>query len=104
MRKVTVTEKYRAVNEGQLSKANFLRDMRMAYPSLITPLNGYDTSVQILKNKGYISEKGLSPQSIINTHCHIDHVLGVDQLKDFYNIPFYIGKPIFILERYKLEF
>ena len=57
MRKVTVTEKYRAVNEGQLSKANFLRDMRMAYPSLITPLNGYDTSVQILKNKGYISEK-----------------------------------------------
>jgi len=42
--------------------------------------------------KGYISEKGLSPQSIINTHCHIDHVLGVDQLKDYYNIPFYIGK------------
>jgi len=42
--------------------------------------------------KRYISEKGLSPQSIINTHCHIDHVLGVDQLKDYYNIPFYIGK------------
>lgn len=42
--------------------------------------------------KRYISEKELSPQSIINTHCHIDHILGVDQLKDFYNIPFYIGK------------
>lgn len=57
MRKVTVTEKYRAVNEGQLSKGNFLRDMRMAYPSVITQLNGYDTSVRILKNKGYIIEK-----------------------------------------------
>lgn len=42
--------------------------------------------------KKYISENNLAPQSIINTHCHIDHVLGVDQLKDYYNIPFYIGK------------
>lgn len=40
----------------------------------------------------YISEHGLSPQSIINTHCHIDHVLGVGQLKDHYKIPFYIGR------------
>jgi len=57
MRKVTATEKYRAVNEGQLSKANFLRDMRMAYPSVISQFNGYDTSVQILKNRGLIHEK-----------------------------------------------
>jgi hypothetical protein len=57
MRKVTATEKYRAVNEGQLSKANFLRDMRMAYPSVISQLNGYDTSVTILKNRGLIHEK-----------------------------------------------
>jgi len=42
--------------------------------------------------KKYISENDLRPQSIINTHCHIDHVLGVDQLKDYYNIPFFIGK------------
>ena len=57
MRKVTATEKYRAVNEGQLSKANFLRDMQIAYPQVISQLNGYDTSVQILKNRGYIHEK-----------------------------------------------
>jgi glyoxylase-like metal-dependent hydrolase (beta-lactamase superfamily II) len=46
----------------------------------------YDT----LKN--YISDHDLTPQSIINTHCHIDHILGVDQLKDYYNIPFYFGE------------
>ena len=57
MRKVTATEKYRAVNEGQLSKANFLKDMQIAYPQVISQLNGYDTSVQILKNRGYIHEK-----------------------------------------------
>jgi len=42
--------------------------------------------------KNYISEKNLEPQSIINTHCHVDHVLGVDYLKDYYKIPFYISK------------
>ena len=57
MRKVTATEKYRAVNEGQLSKANFLKDMQIAYPQVISQLNGYDTSVQILKNRGFIHEK-----------------------------------------------
>ena len=42
--------------------------------------------------KKFISEKRLVPQSIINTHCHIDHVLGVDHLKEFYKIPYYISK------------
>jgi glyoxylase-like metal-dependent hydrolase (beta-lactamase superfamily II) len=42
--------------------------------------------------KKYISEKDLKPKSIINTHCHIDHILGVDHLKDHYKIPFYISK------------
>jgi glyoxylase-like metal-dependent hydrolase (beta-lactamase superfamily II) len=40
----------------------------------------------------YIEAHHLTPQSIINTHCHIDHVLGVDYLKHHYNIPFIIGE------------
>lgn len=36
----------------------------------------------------YISENDLVPQAIINTHTHIDHILGVQALKDKYNIPF----------------
>jgi glyoxylase-like metal-dependent hydrolase (beta-lactamase superfamily II) len=36
----------------------------------------------------YIEENGLKPQQIINTHAHIDHVLGVDALKQKYKIPF----------------
>lgn len=57
MRQVTATEKYRAVNEGKMAKGEFVRQMRMAYPSLITQFNGFNDSVQILKNKGFISEK-----------------------------------------------
>jgi len=40
----------------------------------------------------YIEEHELTPQSIINTHCHIDHILGVDYLKQHFDIPFKIGK------------
>lgn len=36
----------------------------------------------------YISNNELIPQAIINTHAHIDHILGVDTLKQHFNIPF----------------
>jgi glyoxylase-like metal-dependent hydrolase (beta-lactamase superfamily II) len=36
----------------------------------------------------FIAEKGLKPQGIINTHAHIDHILGVQALMDKYSIPF----------------
>ena len=53
----TVTEKYHAVNEGALSKAEFVRQMRLAHPQLISQFNGFDDSVQILKNRGLLFEK-----------------------------------------------
>jgi len=36
----------------------------------------------------YIEKNELTPQQIINTHAHIDHILGIDALKVKYNIPF----------------
>ena len=36
----------------------------------------------------YISEKQLTPVAIINTHAHLDHIFGVQAMKDKYNIPF----------------
>lgn len=59
MRQVTATEKYKAVNEGQMSKSEFVRQMRLAYPQLISQFNGYDDSVQILRNRGMIFENTL---------------------------------------------
>ncbi|MES2480298.1 MAG: MBL fold metallo-hydrolase [Bacteroidota bacterium] len=37
-----------------------------------------------------INEKKLIPQAIINTHAHIDHILGVDFLANEFTIPFFI--------------
>ena len=38
----------------------------------------------------YIESQNLRPKSIINTHCHIDHVLGVEKIKNHFQIPFII--------------
>jgi hydroxyacylglutathione hydrolase len=40
--------------------------------------------------KNFISEKKLSVKLLLNTHCHIDHVLGNTFVKNSYNVPFLI--------------
>jgi len=40
----------------------------------------------------YIRNNALTPVKVINTHAHIDHVLGIDAVKRKYNIPFYLHK------------
>ena len=52
----TLQEKYNAIQEGNFTKDQFLRDARMEQPSLVTQYNGYDDAVKILKNRGMISE------------------------------------------------
>lgn len=52
----TLQEKYNGINEGAFSKEQFLRDARLQLPNLITQYNGYEDTVQILKNRGIIQE------------------------------------------------
>jgi hypothetical protein len=52
----TITEKYNAVLKGTFKKAQFLRDIRLSHPNLITQFNGFEDAVSILKNKGMIFE------------------------------------------------
>lgn len=40
----------------------------------------------------YIQQHHLIPTQIINTHTHIDHIFGVDAMKDKYQIPFGMHK------------
>lgn len=40
----------------------------------------------------YIESEGLILEKIINTHAHIDHVLGVKIIKDLYKLDFYLHK------------
>ena len=36
----------------------------------------------------YIAMRELIPQAVMNTHAHIDHIFGVQAIKDLYRIPF----------------
>ncbi|MEP7322085.1 MAG: MBL fold metallo-hydrolase [Saprospiraceae bacterium] len=40
----------------------------------------------------FINKEGLNPIAIINTHCHVDHVLGNQWCKETYTIPLWIPK------------
>ena len=40
----------------------------------------------------FIKRKKLKPVAIFCTHAHIDHVGGVKEMKEYFNIPFYIHK------------
>ncbi len=40
----------------------------------------------------FIKSNYLTVSLLINTHCHIDHVLGNDFVKETYNVPFLIHK------------
>jgi hydroxyacylglutathione hydrolase len=42
--------------------------------------------------KDFIKENGLKPVKLLNTHCHVDHVLGNKFVKDLYGIKLYTGK------------
>lgn len=38
----------------------------------------------------YIDSNGLTPLAVLQTHAHIDHVLGIDYITNHYNIPYYL--------------
>lgn len=40
----------------------------------------------------FIESEGLTLKAIVNTHCHIDHVLGVQEVKDKFSVPFQAHK------------
>lgn len=40
----------------------------------------------------FIAEQGLTPVLAVNTHCHFDHTMGVQFVKDTFSVPFAASK------------
>lgn len=53
---------------------------------IIDPAFQDDTERQRLT--AFLASESLSPVRILNTHCHVDHLLGIPEIKQEYNIPF----------------
>ena len=65
---------------------------------IIDPACENDQEVEMLSE--YISKQKLKPKAIVNTHAHIDHIVGIDRIKENYNIPLLIhSDDSFLLDR-----
>lgn len=51
---------------------------------------GMYTSSEESVLKDFIAGQNLNPIAIVNTHAHIDHVMGVEWCRQQYNIPFWL--------------
>ena len=51
-----------------------------------------DPGEDAYKIMGHINSMGMTPKAILLTHCHYDHILAVDELREKYNIKVYISK------------
>jgi len=52
----TLQEQYNLIKEGKGNKQQFFKSVRQLFPNLVTPINTYDDTVRILKNRGIITE------------------------------------------------
>ena len=52
----SIFDQYKALNEGTLGQAQFLRNVKMALPKFISNTTSFNDAVKILKSKGIISE------------------------------------------------
>ena len=52
----TLQEQYNLIKEGKGNKQQFFKSARHLFPDLVTPVNTFDDTVRILKNRGIIAE------------------------------------------------
>jgi len=52
----SIKQQYIDLREGNMSQANFMRNLRMTLPQFVTNVTSYEDSVRILRNKGILTE------------------------------------------------
>ena len=80
----SIQAQYVDLLEGKMSKANFMRNLRMTYPQHITPTLSYDDSIRVLKGKRMLSE---APEGVYghNPNAEAPQKPGIDQL-NYYQV------------------
>lgn len=79
-----IQKQYQDLLEGKMSKANFMRNVRMQFPQHISPVTSYDDSVKILKGKRILSEVK-QPEGVYkhNPNAEDDLYRGIDHLNKY---------------------
>jgi hypothetical protein len=56
----SIKQQYIDLREGNMSQANFMRNLRMTMPQYVTNVTSFEDSVRILKNKGILTEADMN--------------------------------------------
>ena len=71
----SIVQQYRDLNEGKMSKANFMTNVRRQFPDWISSVNSYQDAISILKNKRILSEADIRENSkISDVYNELGHV------------------------------
>jgi hypothetical protein len=83
----SIKQQYIDLREGNMTQANFMRNLRMTLPQYVTNVTSFEDSVRILKNKGILTEadeKGkwtnTSGKAMYDTFKEIDNLNGQEVL------------------------
>lgn len=81
-----IQAQYQDLLEGKMSKANFMRNVRMQFPQHVSPSTSFDDSVKILKGKRILSE-AKKPEGVYghNPNAEMDEYRGIDHL-NYYQV------------------
>lgn len=81
-----IQAQYQDLLEGKMSKANFMRNVRMQFPQHVSPTTSFDDSVKILKGKRILSE-AKKPEGVYghNPNAETDEYRGIDHL-NYYQV------------------
>jgi hypothetical protein len=92
----SIKQQYIDLREGNMSQANFMRNLRMTLPQYVTNVTSFEDSVRILKNKGILTEADISiPKATLEK---VKKVIGDitakndDYHRDGYTMGFFEGK------------
>jgi len=73
----SIVQQYRDLNEGKMSKANFMTNVRRQFPDWISSVNSYQDAISILKSKRILSEE-LGSGSEMTVSSAIEHIFDGD--------------------------
>jgi len=91
----SIKQQYIDLQEGNLSQANFMRNLRMTMPQYVTNVTSFEDSVRILKNKGILTEA--------DTEGKYKKVTGKDLYGSFKEVDNLNGQEVLIGIDYEIE-
>ena len=70
----SIKQQYIDLREGNMSQANFMRNLRMTLPQYITNVTSFEDSIRILKNKSILTEADINVIKINDNEEEIDNI------------------------------